>query len=145
MPGFKLQGDTLAAAACGLTTGYVQAARQDARPVLVGRVANSPSVAAGSTAPQQAGSDWGFAARGLSKQDVDAVEHHMLQLLDLPGLCNSTGCTTDSGDTAIDQQLQQAELKVSSMQTVLACNTLLSMTRYTTLHNTAVPNHAVPQ
>lgn len=140
------QGDTLAAAACGLTTGYVQGARQDAGPpALVEGVANSPSEGASSTAPQQAGRDWGFAARGLSNQDVHAVERHMMQLLDLPGLCSSTGCTTDSGDTAIDQQLQQAELKVSSMQHPHAFNTLPSITGCITLQDPAVPYPAVPK
>lgn len=92
------QGDDLAAAACGLTTGYVQG-----------------QPAGASNSAQQQCSDWPFAARGLSSQDVDAVEQHMLQLVQLPGLSaadTSSTAAEGSSNPAIERQLHQAELKV---------------------------------
>jgi hypothetical protein len=94
------QGDELAAAACGLTTGYPQG-----------------QPAGASNSAQQQGSDWPFAARGLSSQDVDAVEQHMLQLVQLPGVSAAdTGSIAADGGRgpAIERQLHQAELKVGT-------------------------------
>lgn len=105
-----LQGDYLTKAACGLSTGYVHGLQQRG-------AAGQPAAAAGTyDAMQQAtGPDWGFAAHGLSSNDVDSVEQHMLQLLQLPGVSGLPGddLETDS-EAGLERQLQQAELKVRS-------------------------------
>jgi hypothetical protein len=63
---------------------------------------------------QQAdGLDWGFAVHGLSSEDVDSVEQHMLQLLQLPGVSALPDADTGTDtEAALERQLQQAELKV---------------------------------
>lgn len=102
------QGDAFAAAACGLTTGHVHAHHQ------------STAQQADSTSDPHilSRSDWGFAARGLSSEDVDRVEQHMLRLLQLPGVLSAGGSNAagpgSSDDAAIERQLQFAGLKVSA-------------------------------
>lgn len=102
-----VQGDDLGAAACGLTTGYVHGHSSQQQADL--RHASS------STQQHSSCADWPFAARGLASQDVDAIEQHMLQLLQLPGLpaAADSGTAGNGGfDSAIERRLRQAELKV---------------------------------
>lgn len=111
-----VQGDDFAVAACGLTTGYVHSPDSSKQSAAL----SHPAGAAHSSTQQQGSStsDWGFAAGGLSSQDVDAVERHMLQLLQVHGLATADaqqGMQSDAVfDPAIERQLQQAELKVGS-------------------------------
>lgn len=111
-----VQGDDCAAAACGLTTGYVHSPDSSKQSAAL----SQPAGAAHSSAQQQgrSTSDWGFAAGGLSSQDVDAVERHMLQLLQVHGLAAADAqqdMESDAAfDPAVERQLQQAELKVGS-------------------------------
>lgn len=104
-----VQDDDLAAAACGLTTGYVHGHSSQQR--------SEPAHASNCTQQHGICADWPFAARGLSGQDVDAIEQHMLQLVQLPGLSaaddsSSAGDAGSGFDPAVQRQLQQAELKV---------------------------------
>ena len=71
------------------------------------------------TSSQHAGSDWGFAARGLTCQDVDDIEGHMLQLLQLPGLSDAARTTAGDADSwaalDVERKVQQGELKVRAV------------------------------
>jgi hypothetical protein len=105
-----LQGDYLAKAACGLSTGYAHAQQQQET---AGRPAAAAAAGTRDAMQQADGPDWAFAACGLSSRDVDSVEQHMLQLLQLPGVSMLPGADTGTDtEAALERQLQQAELKV---------------------------------
>lgn len=95
-----------------MTTGYVAVCGQH------GRAAAAP-LATSTGTPRHPGDSWGCAARGLSPQDADGIERHMLQLLQLPGRAHAARSTpTDTtasscSDVEVERKLQQAELRVS--------------------------------
>lgn len=104
-----LQGDELAEAACGLTTGYVRS-----RPEAATQKPDDAETAAACLTD---------ITSGLSDQQIDQVEQHMLQLLQLPGLqLNATQCQQQQHQCAgvgaePERLLQQSHLRVRCLVT----------------------------
>jgi hypothetical protein len=68
----------------------------------------------------------GVSTTGMSGWDVDAVEQHMLQLLQLPGLQSNTSASHEELKQAgqlcsasLQRQLRHSELKVSQLRSRL--------------------------
>ena len=135
-----LQGDDLAAAACGLTTGYVHGKTPTATAARAAALApNSPTSLldgpggrASVTSSSRASSGNGSRSNavisntlldvrnGLSAADVDEIEHHMMQLLQLPGLSSADGPeqlqqhSAAEDEAQLQRKLRHAQLKVTS-------------------------------
>lgn len=163
-----LQGDELAAAACGLTTGYVHNPASAGLPacssptslldnaLLAACFSESSSSSSGSGSASSSASNShkassnsgssrssnhddislpSFGTAGMSAWDVDSVEHHLLQLLQLPGLeANSSSHTghhqlqqqqQQTGQlcsASLQRQLQHSELQVRHLQLFVIFN-----------------------
>lgn len=128
-----LQGDELAAAACGLTTGYVHG-----NSTAVHTTGSTPSVLEDPAFPGKHQCSSIAASRllpgstkDMSAQDVDLVEPHILHLLQFEAQAgagrqqdSAEGPGQQEGDSQADirRKLQQAQLKVSCVEEKGTCS-----------------------